>query len=175
MSEKTKKLLLELLLLKVKYEEETFKDVSKLLQKNNDDFLCHVLALLKSVENNHLSSQSMKQRKQQLAPSSALNTQNDTKKDQLLREIDTLLRSKDVFKVKKHLQEYVAQRVQLTKKTNTIEQLINFYIHEYKDRSEEELKAELKLLIGIRDSKADVSKFLNMANEIVKARKDKRY
>lgn len=178
MKKNSKKLLLDLLKLRECYENKDIEEVIEVLQHNQDDYLMKVINLLNQLEQNPKPNDAKKQ-KGSAKNKSTFNLEDikqlHLEKYKILTEIQKMLMSKEVFKTVKELQEFVSQKVVLTAAKNTKNQLIEKYLSLLISYSIKELESELTLLIERSNSSDDVQLFLDMANEIVNSRKEKRY
>ncbi|OIJ09308.1 hypothetical protein BKP35_16690 [Anaerobacillus arseniciselenatis] len=162
MTQPSKLLLLELIMLKEKYNQKAFSEVKQILNSEDHAILTEIIASLQALDN--------KNKKTPTAPKQTIITAANENVE-ISNEIEKLIRDKETFKRVKELQDFVSQKVKLTAKKNTKEKLIEIYFEEVSNYSEAELQKEKELLNEIKNSKQDVSAFLGMAKEIVKSRK----
>ncbi len=162
MTQSSKLLLLELLMLKEKYNQKAFSEVKQILNSEDHAILTEIISSLQALDN--------KNKKTSTTPKQKIITA-EHENVEILNEIDKLVRDKETFKLVSEFQAFVSQKVKLTANKNSKEKLIEIYFKEISNYDETELQNEKELLNEIKNSKQDVSAFLGMAKEIVKSRK----
>lgn len=176
MNTSSKLLLLEILKLNLSYGDKEFKEVIEVLKLKQDNCLKNILDLLKELDTPPPKGNS-KVKATKILPIASLEDIKDKypEKHIKLLQIQEMLNSKEIFKTVTDLQDYISKKIHLTTKKNTKNNLINKYISHYIDTSLTELENELVSLQEKGNSNNNVSKFLDMANEIVNSRKEKRF
>ncbi|MFJ7825944.1 hypothetical protein [Psychrobacillus sp. NPDC096623] len=176
MNTSSKLLLLDILKLNLSYGDREFKEVIDVLKLKQDNYLKNILDLLQELDNSVPNGKS-KVKATKILPIAFLEDIKDDypEKYTKLLQIQDILNSKEIFQTVSDLQNYIGQKIHLTTKKNTKNNLINKYISHYINKSLTEIDNELVSLQEKGNSNNNVSKFLDMANEIVNSRKEKRF
>lgn len=175
MNNQSKLLLHDIFKIRLSYEKKDFEEVIRVLKLNDDDYLVNIINLMEELECVSQIKGESKPIVNKTVEIVESVKDTDAEKYALLLQIHEILISKEIFKTVKDLQKFVSQRIHLTTKKNTKVELINKYLSQYVNSSLNELEKELGLIKEESNSNDDVSKFLDMANEIVNSRKEKRY
>lgn len=148
MNNDAKELLLELLKLRVRYEDRDFEKVSKVLKKENDEFLSNILALLKEVDAVGKQPRITVSGVKKDAVIAGLGGIKLLEPDKhvLLQEISTLLHARSIFRTVKELQAYVSEKFTLTGMKHTKADLIDRFLTYLTTLSVDNLSNELAAL-----------------------------
>lgn len=152
------------------FDETEFKEVIEVLKDHDHQYLREVLRLVKMLDIG--ATQAVITKNKPNKHPDIVNFDSYENKLQL-EEILELAESKEVFRLIKDLQDYISKKKKLTKARYTKKELIQIYVELLANASKEELTIEKEKLLSLKDDK--VAHFIGMANEIVNARKVKKF
>lgn len=173
MSRNAQLLLLDVLKLRVQYDEHEFGFVLEVLKsKEKHELLVSVLELSKGlIEISTQKASNAKKAKPSLLTQDALRKMelDSPEKCKIIEQIQSLAESKRVFPNKKELVQFIIRRVSKAREGDTRQILVDQYIASLCELSVAELEHELSLIK--KPQKAEIDSFLRMADRIVESKR----